>query len=100
MRPALIRSGFRFRRPLRGLYCLFLRIVVLATPSLRGQLRKLCEGYFVFKSLGPTRVKGVSEPVNVYEVIGLGPCAWVFPEPSATFAGKINSQNSLAASDG
>jgi predicted ATPase/class 3 adenylate cyclase len=37
------------------------------------QVRKLCEGYFVFKSLGPTRVKGVSEPVNVYEVTGLGP---------------------------
>ena len=26
-----------------------------------------------FKPLGPTRVKGVSEPVNVYEVTGLGP---------------------------
>ena len=36
-------------------------------------VRKLCEGYFVFKPLGPTRVKGVSEPVNVYEVTGLGP---------------------------
>ena len=35
--------------------------------------RKLCEGYFSFKSLGPTRVKGVSEPVGVYEVTGLGP---------------------------
>jgi class 3 adenylate cyclase/predicted ATPase len=35
--------------------------------------RKLCEGYFTFKPLGPTRVKGVSEAVNVYEVTGLGP---------------------------
>jgi class 3 adenylate cyclase/predicted ATPase len=35
--------------------------------------RKLCEGYFTFKPLGPTRIKGVSEAVNVYEVIGLGP---------------------------
>src|SRR6266851_1282162 len=35
--------------------------------------QKLVEGYFAFKSLGPTRVKGVSEPVNVYELIGLGP---------------------------
>ncbi len=35
--------------------------------------RKLCEGYFTFKALGPTKVKGVSEPVNVYEVSGLGP---------------------------
>ena len=36
-------------------------------------VRKLCEGYFTFKTLGPTKVKGVSEPVIVYEVTGLGP---------------------------
>ena len=35
--------------------------------------RKLCEGYFTFKPLGPTRVKGVHDPVNVHEVTGLGP---------------------------
>jgi class 3 adenylate cyclase len=35
--------------------------------------RKLCEGYFILKALGATKVKGVSEPVNVYEVTGLGP---------------------------
>jgi class 3 adenylate cyclase len=35
--------------------------------------RKFCEGYFTLKPLGPTKVKGVSEPVNVYEVTGLGP---------------------------
>jgi len=35
--------------------------------------RKFCEGYFTFKSLGPTVVKGVSEPVAVHEVTGLGP---------------------------
>jgi hypothetical protein len=35
--------------------------------------RKLVEGCFALKALGPTKVKGVSEPVNVYEVIGLGP---------------------------
>ena len=37
------------------------------------QTRKLVEGYFALKPLGPTRVKGVSEPVNIYEVTGLGP---------------------------
>jgi class 3 adenylate cyclase/predicted ATPase len=37
------------------------------------QTRKLIEGYFALKPLGPTRVKGISEPVNVYEVTGLGP---------------------------
>jgi class 3 adenylate cyclase len=34
---------------------------------------RLVEGYFVLKPLGPTRVKGLSEPTNVYEVTGLGP---------------------------
>jgi len=38
------------------------------------QTRKLVEGYFALKPLGPTKVKGVSEPVNVYEVNGLGRC--------------------------
>ena len=37
------------------------------------QTRKLVEGYFALKPMGPTKVKGVSEPVNVYEVTGLGP---------------------------
>jgi tetratricopeptide (TPR) repeat protein len=33
---------------------------------------KLCEGYFDLLELGPTTVKGVSAPVNVYEVLGRG----------------------------
>jgi class 3 adenylate cyclase/tetratricopeptide (TPR) repeat protein len=37
------------------------------------QTRRFVEGYFQLKPLGPTKVKGVSEPVNVYEVTGLGP---------------------------
>jgi class 3 adenylate cyclase len=35
--------------------------------------RRLVEGYFQLKSRGPTRVQGLTEPINVYEVIGLGP---------------------------
>ena len=35
--------------------------------------RRLVEGYFALKARGPTRIKGVSEHVNVYEVTGLGP---------------------------
>src|SRR5215467_1138777 len=35
--------------------------------------RMLVEGYFQLKSIGPTKVKGVTEPVQVYEVTGLGP---------------------------
>jgi class 3 adenylate cyclase len=36
-------------------------------------VRRLVEGYFELKPLGPTRVKGLSELINVYEVVGLGP---------------------------
>jgi len=35
--------------------------------------RRLVEGYFELRALGPTAVKGVAEPVNVYEVLGVGP---------------------------
>jgi class 3 adenylate cyclase/tetratricopeptide (TPR) repeat protein len=35
--------------------------------------RRLVEGYFALNSRGPTKVKGVTEPVNVYEVMGPGP---------------------------
>jgi class 3 adenylate cyclase len=34
---------------------------------------KLTEGYFEFKALGKTQVKGVEELLNVYEVLGVGP---------------------------
>ena len=39
----------------------------------RNRRAALCEGYFALKPMGPTRVKGLAEPVNVFEVIGLGP---------------------------
>ncbi|MBI3801338.1 MAG: AAA family ATPase [Deltaproteobacteria bacterium] len=35
--------------------------------------QRLTEGYFEFKSLGAARVKGVSDPVPIYEVLGVGP---------------------------
>ena len=35
--------------------------------------RKLCEDYFVLRPIGATKVKGLAESVNVYEVTGLGP---------------------------
>jgi len=42
------------------------------STAISEQTRKFVEGYFTLKPLGPTRVKGVSEPVSVYEVTGLG----------------------------
>jgi class 3 adenylate cyclase len=52
------------------------RLQTLANPGSIGiseAVRKLVEGYFSLKPLGPALIKGVSEPVNVYEVTGLGP---------------------------
>jgi class 3 adenylate cyclase len=41
--------------------------------------RRLVEGYFELRALGPMEVRGVSELVNVYEVTGLGPAADPLP---------------------
>jgi class 3 adenylate cyclase len=52
------------------------RMQTLANPGstvIAESTRKLTEGYFTLKSLGTSQVKGLAEPVNVYEVIGLGP---------------------------
>jgi class 3 adenylate cyclase len=52
------------------------RLQTLATPGstvISGKMRALTEGYFQLKALGPTRIKGVSEPVELFEVTGLGP---------------------------
>lgn len=52
------------------------RMEGLATPGsvvVSEYTYKLTEGYFAFKPLGAVRVKGVSEPVNIYEVVGVGP---------------------------
>ena len=35
--------------------------------------RRLVEGYFELRGLGPTEIKGLTEPVTVYEVTGFGP---------------------------
>ena len=48
-------------------------VAATGTIAATEDTRKLCEGYFTFRAMGPTRVKGVSEAVNVHEVTGLGP---------------------------
>ncbi|WP_233859232.1 adenylate/guanylate cyclase domain-containing protein [Paraburkholderia sp. HD33-4] len=44
-----------------------------ATTLVSESTHKLTEGYFVFKALGTTRVKGLQDPLLVYEVVGPGP---------------------------
>ena len=51
------------------------RMESLATPGsivVSEQTYKLTKGYFEFKALGAAKVKGVSEPVHIYEVLGVG----------------------------
>jgi class 3 adenylate cyclase len=48
-------------------------VAATGTIAATEDTRKFCEGYFTFRSLGLTRVKGVSEAVNVHEVTVLGP---------------------------
>ncbi|CAG9185027.1 hypothetical protein LMG23994_05583 [Cupriavidus pinatubonensis] len=51
------------------------RMEGVATPSsilVSALTYRLTEGYFEFKALGNTRVKGIREPLPVYEVLGVG----------------------------
>src|SRR5258708_1628784 len=52
------------------------RMQTLANPGstvIAESTRKLVEGYFALKALGASRIRGVAEPVEVFEVTGLGP---------------------------
>jgi class 3 adenylate cyclase/predicted ATPase len=52
------------------------RMEQLANPGtilVTEQTHKLTEGYFQFKALGETQVKGVDKPLPIYEVLGIGP---------------------------
>ena len=52
------------------------RMEQMATPGsilITEYTQKLTEGYFEFKALGAAQIKGVEEPLTVYEVLGAGP---------------------------
>jgi len=52
------------------------RMEALATPGsifVTEHTWRLTDGYFEFRDLGPAQVKGVSEPVRVFEVLRAGP---------------------------
>ena len=51
------------------------RMEQLAAPGsilVTEQTHRLTDGYFEFKDLGKTQIKGVEEPLNIYEVLGAG----------------------------
>jgi class 3 adenylate cyclase/predicted ATPase len=52
------------------------RMEQLAAPGsilVTTHTHRLTDGYFAFKDLGKTQIKGVEAPLNVYEVLGAGP---------------------------
>jgi class 3 adenylate cyclase len=52
------------------------RMQTLANPGsivIAENTQRLVEGYFTVRALGTSRVKGLADPINVYEVTGLGP---------------------------
>lgn len=52
------------------------RMEQLATPGsivVSAYTHRLTNGYFVFKDLGPAQIKGVEEPLRVYEVLSASP---------------------------
>jgi class 3 adenylate cyclase len=52
------------------------RMQSVASPNgivVSEETRRLVEGYFELRGMGATEVKGVGEPINVYEVVGIGP---------------------------
>lgn len=52
------------------------RMEQLAAPGsilVTAHTHALTTGYFEFKPLGKTQIKGVEEPLNVHEVVGAGP---------------------------
>jgi len=51
------------------------RLQGLANPGavvISDSVRRLAEGYFQMKALGPARIRGVNDRVELFEVTGLG----------------------------
>ena len=52
------------------------RMEQLANPGtiiVSAYTHRLTDGYFAFKDLGATQIKGVEAPLNIYEVLSVGP---------------------------
>jgi class 3 adenylate cyclase len=60
--------------------------------------QRLCEGYFEFQALGPTAVKGLNHPVEMYEVVRAGPLRTHFQ--LAARADAVHRTRARAGGDG
>jgi hypothetical protein len=75
VRPVHTESGRSEYTPIGHTANLAARMEVIAPSgsiAITEHTRRLVEGYFQLKPRGPTRIKGLTEPVVVYEVTGLG----------------------------
>jgi class 3 adenylate cyclase len=73
------------------------RLQTLAAPGsvvIGESVRKFVEGYFQLNALGTSRIKGVSEPVNVYEVTGFGPLRTRLQRAAGRSYFEISSEDS------
>jgi tetratricopeptide (TPR) repeat protein len=78
---------------------------MMAAPgsvAITESMRKLVDGYFTLKSLGPARINGVSEPLEIYEVTGPGPLRTRFFQRAAArgytkFVGRQREMNAMKA---
>jgi len=68
--------------------------IVVSAPTY-----KLTEGFFIFTPLGTAQVKGVSEPVEMYEVAGVGPAAHQTAGGGAPGAGALCRSPTRAGAD-
>jgi predicted ATPase len=79
------------------------RLQTIARPgsiAISEQTRLLVEGYFELQPLGPMEVKGLSAPVETYDVIGPGPLQGHFQvavkRGLATFVGRQREMEEIA----
>jgi class 3 adenylate cyclase/predicted ATPase len=52
------------------------RLQTVAPPGgivISDDTQRLVEGYFELRDLGPAKVKGLSRPIDIYQVMGIGP---------------------------
>ena len=95
MRSITTREGHTEYTPIGHAVNLASRIQALArtgTIVASESTRKLVEGYFTLKSLGTSRVKGIAEPVPIYEVTGWDRC-----EPGSRAPRRAGTLSSSAA---
>ncbi|SAL14004.1 adenylate/guanylate cyclase [Caballeronia peredens] len=62
--------------PVGGVIHIASRMQTIAAPSstlVSEAVRKLADGYFEFRPIGTTQVKGVTEPLAIHELAGVGP---------------------------